>query len=105
MLYFLFLQNFMFFEWKKEKFINLLQALLQARLGAYLDSSESGEASEGEVVESVNTSKEKKEITENKPELISLLDDTDSGNESQIKTQIRRFGNLLHDCIFVLFAP
>lgn len=60
--------------------------MLQARLGAYIDSGESGEASDGEIVEASKTKKEPVQpVKDNKPELISLIDDSDSCSEITIK--------------------
>lgn len=70
-------------EFKPVKF----QALLQARLGAYIESGESGEASEGEVVEPVKDNNEKTEPDKSQPECISLLDDSDSCSEIPIKNR------------------
>lgn len=66
-----------------------LQALLQARLGAYIDSNESGEVSEGEVDANKEKVKEKVEAPKPKPEVISLVDDSDSCNETHVKSSRR----------------
>lgn len=71
----------------REFISNELQELLQARLGAYVDSGESGEASEGEVIEPTKDSKKEKVVDKSQPECISLLDDSDSCTETPVRNQ------------------